>query len=60
MILFMLPLIFTGFQDKDFELVKNLDIYHTLMRELNLFYVDETDPGEMIKTSIDGMLQTLE
>jgi len=60
MTILILPLLFTGFQDKDFELVKNLDIYHTLMRELNLFYVDETDPGEMVKTSIDGMLRTLD
>jgi len=54
------PIFFTAFSDKDFELVKNLDIYHTLMRELNLLYVDETDPGEMVKTSIDGMLRTLD
>ena len=60
MALLATPVIFTGFQDKDFELVKNLNIYHTLMRELNLFYVDETDPGEMVKTSIDGMLRTLD
>lgn len=58
--LLVLPMAFAGFMDKDFELVKNLDIYHTLMRELNLFYVDETDPGEMVKTGIDAMLQNLD
>ena len=58
--LLLLPIVFSAYQDKDFELVKNLDIYHTLMRELNLFYVDETDPGSMVKSSIDGMLKTLD
>jgi carboxyl-terminal processing protease len=60
LVLLMLPVIFSGFQDKDFELVKNLDIYHSVMRELNLYYVDETDPGKMVKTSIDDMLKTLD
>ncbi len=60
MAILVMPMIFTAFQDKDFELVKNLDVYHSLMRELNLYYVDETDPGEMIKTSIDEMLRTLD
>ncbi len=56
----VLPILFTNFQDRDFELSKNLDIYHSLMRELNLFYVDETDPGSLVKTSIDQMLNTLD
>ncbi len=58
--LILMPLVFTQFQDREFELSKNLDIYHTLMRELNLFYVDETDPGQLIKASIDHMLRTLD
>jgi len=44
----------------DFEVTKNLDIYYTLFRELNLFYVDQTDPGKLIKTSIDEMLKSLD
>ncbi len=47
-------------KNKDFEIVKNLDIYMTLFKELNLFYVDETDPGELVKTSIDAMLNSLD
>ena len=35
---------FSTLRNKDLELVKNLDIYYTLFRELNMFYVDETDP----------------
>jgi carboxyl-terminal processing protease len=51
---------FVSFDDKNFEISKNLDIYHTLFRELTLYYVDETDPGELVKTSIDEMLNSLD
>lgn len=44
----------------DFKIVKNLDIFYTLFRELNLFYVDETDPEDLIKEGIDGMLKSLD
>ena len=45
---------------KNFEIAKNLDIYHTLFRELNMFYVDEVNPNKLVKTSIDEMLQSLD
>ncbi len=45
---------------KNFELLKNLDIFHSLMRELNLFYVDDINPGEMINAAIDAMLESLD
>jgi len=45
---------------KNFEVAKNLDIYHTLFRELNMFYVDEVSPNELVKTSIDQMLKSLD
>lgn len=51
---------FVAFKDSSFEIAKNLDIYYTLFRELNLYYVDETDPGDLIKTSIDEMLADLD
>ncbi len=46
--------------NRDFQIVKNLDIFYTLFRELNLFYVDETDPEELINKSIEGMLESLD
>lgn len=49
-----------GFIDNYFELSKNLDIFATLLRELNTYYVDEIKPGELVKKSIDGMLKTLD
>lgn len=45
---------------RNFEIAKNLDIYYTLFRELNMFYVDEIDPDKLVKTSIDDMLQSLD
>ncbi len=45
---------------KNFEVAKNLDIYHTLFRELNMFYVDDVNPNKLIKTSIDEMLSSLD
>ncbi len=44
----------------DFKLVKSLEIYYSLFRELNLFYVDETNPEELVENSIDGMLKELD
>ena len=51
---------FVTFDEENFQIAKNLDIYHTLFRELNLYYVDEIDPGDLIKTSIDEMLSSLD
>jgi len=53
-------LIAVSFDDNYFEVSKNLDVYATLLRELNLYYVDEIEPGEMVKTSIDAMLEDLD
>ncbi|MDB9963860.1 S41 family peptidase [Vicingaceae bacterium] len=49
-----------GFADNYFELSKNLDIFSTLLKELNTYYVDETKPGELMKTGIDAMLESLD
>src|SRR5664279_3193295 len=51
---------FVSLRDKEFEILKNLDIYYSLFRELNLFYVDETNPEKLISKSIDGMLVSLD
>lgn len=53
---------FYGFNrdEKNFEISKNLNIYHTLFRELNMFYVDEIDSGDLIKKSMDAMLLSLD
>lgn len=43
-----------------FEISKNLDIFNAVYRELNIAYVDETKPGQLMKTSIDAMLGSLD
>lgn len=45
---------------RNFAIVKNLDIYYSLFRELNSYYVDKTDPEKLVKTSIDKMLESLD
>ncbi len=45
---------------KNFEIAKNLEIYYSLFRELNMFYVDEVNPNDLVKTSIDEMLGSLD
>lgn len=43
-----------------FEISKNLEIYNTLFKELNTYYVDEIDPGKLMRTGVDAMLNTLD
>ncbi len=54
----------TGFlvtqETRDFRIAKNLDIFFSLFRELNTFYVDEINPDKLIKTGIDNMLKSLD
>jgi carboxyl-terminal processing protease len=54
----------TGFlitqETRDFRIAKNLDIFFSLFRELNTFYVDEIDPDKLIKSGMDNMLKTLD
>lgn len=46
--------------DKSFETVKNLDIFYSLYKEVDLFYVDELNPSKSIGTAIDAMLEALD
>ncbi len=53
-------LFFIASSNDDFKLVKSLEIYYSLFRELNLFYVDETNPEKLVENSIEGMLKELD
>lgn len=46
--------------EQGFEIVKNLDIYSNVIKELNTNYVDDINPGELTKTAIDAMLESLD
>lgn len=54
-----LPLAFTD-SGAYFEISKNLDIFATLFKELNTYYVDEIHPSELIRKGIDSMLDSLD
>jgi carboxyl-terminal processing protease len=58
--LLVTPVLFTNWYDKEFEWSKNLEIFHSLLRELELYYVDETDPARLIGTGINQVMKTLD
>ena len=58
--LFISSLTLLSFKSDYFEIAKNLEIFTDLYKELNTYYVDETDPGKLIKSAMDEMLQNLD
>ncbi|WP_375435313.1 S41 family peptidase [uncultured Hymenobacter sp.] len=46
--------------ERYFEIAKNLDIFATLFKEVNTYYVDEVPPAKLVKTGIDAMLKSLD
>ena len=56
----LFSLLTSSYVDSYFEISKNLDIFITLFKELNLYYVDETQPGNLVEKGIDGMLESLD
>ena len=53
-------LITTAFKNDFFEIAKQLEIFTTLYKEVNMNYVDETNPGELMDTAIKSMLKDLD
>lgn len=53
-------IVLSGYVESYFEISKNLDIFSTVYREVNVNYVEQTDPGKLIKTGIDAMLASLD
>ena len=43
-----------------FEIAKNLEIFTTLYKEINTYYVDDIEPNEFMQTGIDAMLKSLD
>jgi len=52
--------IFVGFQSDFFEIAKQIDIYTTLFKELNMYYVDEINPAKLTNNAINHMLSNLD
>ena len=49
-----------GFSVDLFEITKNLEVFNSLYKELNIAYVDDADPGDLVTTGIDAMLKSLD
>jgi carboxyl-terminal processing protease len=49
-----------AFVDDLFQVSKNLDIFASVYKELNINYVDDVNPSKMMKTGIDAMLDELD
>ncbi len=52
--------LFTVPAQNDFEIAKNVDIFVSILKELNAKYADEISPGDLVKSAIDGMLNSLD
>ena len=50
----------TAFQNDFFEIAKQIEIFTTLLKELNMNYVDETNPADLMDTAIKSMLKDLD
>jgi carboxyl-terminal processing protease len=46
--------------ERYFDVAKSLDIFATLFKEVNAYYVDEIEPQKLIRKGIDGMLESLD
>lgn len=46
--------------ERYFEIAKNLDIFATLFKEVNTYYVDEINPNKLMRTGIEAMLESLD
>jgi carboxyl-terminal processing protease len=50
----------SSFKSDYFEIAKQIEIFTTLFKELNMNYVDETNPAELMDTAIKNMLDDLD
>ncbi len=49
-----------GFQDDLFQVAKNLDIFATVYKEVNVNYVDEINSTKLVKRGLDAMMESLD
>lgn len=46
--------------NRSFQIAKNLDIFNSIVKELDMFYVDTINPNKAIRDGIDAMLYSLD
>lgn len=49
-----------GFNDDLFQISKNLDVFASVYKEVNINYVDDINSAKMVKTGVDAMLDGLD
>ncbi|WP_317197463.1 S41 family peptidase [Polaribacter gangjinensis] len=49
-----------SFKSNFFEIAKQIEIYNTLFKELNMYYVDEINPAELTEKAIKNTLNSLD
>src|ERR1700712_3259096 len=49
-----------SFNDDLFQIAKNLDVFSSVYKEVNINYVDDINSSKMIKTGVDAMLDNLD
>ncbi|TNE81104.1 MAG: S41 family peptidase [Bacteroidetes bacterium] len=49
-----------SFADEYFEISKNIELFTSVYREVHTYYVDEVEPGKLMRTGIDAMLESLD
>ena len=47
-------------KDNAFEIAKNIDIFTSMYKEVNNYYVDEVNPNKIMRTGVDAMLKSLD
>ena len=52
--------LFFSFTSKFFEVAKQIEIYNTLFKELNMYYIDEINPAELTNKAIKNTLKDLD
>ena len=64
---YILPIVLSGFilvgssfKEDFFEIAKQIEIFTNLFKTVNMNYVDETNPGEMMDKAIKSMLADLD
>ena len=50
----------SSYRNDFFEIAKQIEIFTTLFKELNMNYVDETNPADLMDTAIKSMLNDLD
>ena len=50
----------TAYKNDYFEIAKQIDIFTTLFKEVNMNYVDETNPADLMQESVKHMLKELD